>query len=219
MDRDDERDIDLNLSAKEWDDKKGKRYIERTKDAKVPKILKDFVRNAFPGKACELGSGSGNSSIFLLENDWKVTSYDINSNSKESIISRISDDRKEKFKFVKTFFEDIELEKENDLIVAFNSLSFCKKEYFEEFFQKIADSIKPGGYLIGNLFGNRHQYNRPGKEMTFFARKEVEELLSKYFLVDFENPKQFAEFEGEKMASNGEKVFWHDFYFRIMKKI
>ncbi len=218
MEREDEREGKAKHSNKTWQGDNGIRYNERTINKRPKPELIEFVKNVEHGKACELGPGSGTSTIFLLENNWQVTSYDINMNSKECIESRISESEKEKFKFVRSKFENIELEKDNDLIVAFNSLPFCKKEYFESFFEKVANSIKPGGYLIGNLFGNRHAYNTPDSKMTFHTREEIENLLKKYFIVDFNNAKQFVEREEFKRTLESDRVLWHTYVFRIMKK-
>lgn len=58
----------------------------------------------------------------------------------EVISSKLDDEERKKFRFVRQDFENIELEN-NKLLVANFSIPFCKKDCFNNFWNKITDSI------------------------------------------------------------------------------
>ena len=98
-----------------------------------------------PGKAIELGCGAGNDTIYLIKNNWNVLAID-RENVEERITKRLAKEKLAKFTFQKQDFETIKLE-ENNLIVANYSLPFCKKDKFEELWNKIKRSILPNRIL------------------------------------------------------------------------
>ncbi|MEE0865258.1 MAG: hypothetical protein U0L98_00395 [Clostridia bacterium] len=59
------------------------------------------------------------------------------------IESRLNTEELERFQFICQDFENIQLDK-NDLIVSNFSLPFCNKKYFNEFWNKIVNSINTG---------------------------------------------------------------------------
>lgn len=97
--------------------------------------------NIKPENAIDLGCGSGNESVYLIKNGWRVLAID-KENTIEYIINRLNENEREKLTFSVQNFENIMLE-ENKLLVANFSIPFCNKDNFKEFWSKIKNSILP----------------------------------------------------------------------------
>ena len=133
MERDESREIKRNP----WQGSHGREYNKNTERLKPREGVKRVVDKLPPGTAIEIGPGAGNDTVFLLNNGWRVTAVDINEDSKTRIESRIDETLKDKFTFLRKSFEGLTLEKEiADVVVAYNSLHFCDKDYFDEFFNQ-----------------------------------------------------------------------------------
>lgn len=117
-----------------WDGARGKRYIEKTKDRLPKSALVRLVKEIEPGKAIELGIGSGTDTIHLLKSGWNVDAVDINEEGRNRVQKAIESEQEDKFVFIKRKFEDLKLQKNQyDLVVGFDSLHFCDKEFFKNF--------------------------------------------------------------------------------------
>ena len=119
------------------------KYYENTKDALPHKNIKEFIKiSDKQGNAIDLGCGAGRDTVFLVKNNWNVLAID-REETKEIISNMLNTEEMKRFRFSSQTFEEIKLE-ENNLIVANFSLPFCSKEYFNEFWNKIVDSITKG---------------------------------------------------------------------------
>ena len=118
-------------------------YYENTKNAlphdNVKKVIE--IENK-KGNAIDLGCGAGRDTIFLIKNNWNVIAID-REDTRSIIESRFNTEELERFQFICQDFENIQLDK-NDLIVSNFSLPFCNKKYFNEFWNKIVNSINTG---------------------------------------------------------------------------
>ena len=119
-----------------------KKYYENTENALPHPMLKRFIdnKNIKPGSAIDLGCGAGRDTIYLLKNGWRVLSID-GEKTGEIIYSKLDDEERKRFRFVRQDFENIELKK-NNLLVANFSIPFCKKEFFNEFWNKMTHGQK-----------------------------------------------------------------------------
>ncbi len=128
-----------------------KKYYENTKNALPHPMVKKFIdMNIKPKNAIDLGCGAGRDTIYLIKNSWEVLSID-RENTKEIISSKLDSEEIKRFRFNVQNFEDIELEK-NNLLVANFSIPFCNKDYFNEFWDKITDSILKDRIFCWKLF-------------------------------------------------------------------
>jgi len=128
-----------------------KKYYENTKDALPHPMVKKIIdMNIKPKKAIDLGCGAGRDTIYLIKNSWEVLSID-REDTKEIISSKLDNEEIKRFRFNVQNFEDIELEK-NNLLVANFSIPFCNKDYFNEFWNKITDSILKDRIFCWKLF-------------------------------------------------------------------
>ena len=103
-----------------------------------------------PSNAIDLGCGAGRDTIYLIKNGWNVLSIDKEDTGK-FISSKLNEEEIKRFRFVRQDFENIELEK-NNLFVANFSIPFCKKDCFNELWNKITNSILKERILCGNFF-------------------------------------------------------------------
>lgn len=127
------------------------KYYENTKNALPHPMVKKFINmNINPKYAIDLGCGAGRDTIYLIKNGWKVLSID-KENTREFISSKLDNEELKNFNFECQNFENIELEK-NNLLVASFSIPFCNKDYFNEFWNKISNSILKERILCWEFF-------------------------------------------------------------------
>ena len=128
-----------------------KKYYESTKNLEPHFIVKKFINmNIKPENAIDLGCGSGNESVYLIKNGWRVLAID-KENTIEYIINRLNENEREKLTFSVQNFENIMLE-ENKLLVANFSIPFCNRDNFKEFWSKIKNSILPERLFCRKFF-------------------------------------------------------------------
>ena len=119
------------------------KYYENTKNSLPHENIINFIKlEENKGDAIDLGCGTGRDTIFLIKNDWNVLSID-REDTEKIIAENLNEKELKQFSFLSQTFEDIKLEK-NNLVVANFSLPFCNKDYFNEFWKKIVESILKG---------------------------------------------------------------------------
>lgn len=182
------------------------KYYENTQNDKPNKNVKYFIENINlrQTSAIDLGCGQGNDVLYLIKNGWKVLGID-REDVEERIRKRLDENQQLSFRFELQDFENLKI-KETDLIIANFSLSFCNNNKFEEIWEIIRESIRAGGYFVGNFLGDRDSWTKTKSEMTFFTKKQVENLF-----IDFKIDK-FDEIEVDKPTALGNPKHWHFFY-------
>lgn len=121
--------------------KKIEEYYQKT-GTEIPHAnIKRFIEEAeiIPGKAIELGCGTGRDTIYLIRNKWNVIAID-KEDVEEKIRKKLKEEEQKQFKFEQQEFEQIKLE-QNNLVVANFSLPFCNKNEFKNLWKKIEHSI------------------------------------------------------------------------------
>ena len=127
------------------------KYYENTENALPHPMLKKFINmNNNPKYAIDLGCGAGRDTIYLIKNGWKVLSID-KENTSEIISNKLNNEELEKFNFECQDFENIKLEKSNLLVSNF-SIPFCNKNYFNEFWREMSNSILKERIFCWQLF-------------------------------------------------------------------
>lgn len=143
------------------------KFYENTKDAMPHDNIKKFVEmNTKSGNAIDLGCGAGRDTIFLIKNNWNVTAID-REDTQNIIEANLKEEELKKLKFICQNFENIQLEK-NDLIVSNFSISFCSKNYFYDFWNKIVNSINNGRILCWKFFWNKRFMGINRRKYDFF---------------------------------------------------
>ena len=179
-------------------------YYENTKNKKANKNIREFISlKTEIGNAIELGCGAGRDTKLLLENKWNVLAIDREEVS-NIIKENLNEEELKRFRFQKQELENLKLEK-NNLIVANNSLSFCKKEKFEEMWDKIKNSILSNGYFVGNFFGINDEWAKNKKDMSFLSKESCLKLFDDFDIIEFK------EIEKEGLTGLGKIKYWHIF--------
>ena len=127
------------------------KYYKNTENALPHPIVKKIIDlNIKPENAIDLGCGAGRDTIFLIKNGWNVLAID-KEDTEEIISSKLDNEEIKKFRFTSQDFECVKLEK-TKLLVANFSIPFCKKDYFNQFWNKIVDSILKERLFCGEFF-------------------------------------------------------------------
>ncbi|MBL4591064.1 MAG: class I SAM-dependent methyltransferase [Phycisphaerales bacterium] len=161
--------------------------------------------------AIDFGCGEGRDTAELLRNGWRVHAIDGHPEGIKRLIDR--DDLVDPTRLTMQLapFEAVELPP-CDLLNASYSLPFCRPESFDAMWNRIVDSIRPGGRFAGQLFGDRHSWAKID-DRSHQAAERVEQLLSPF---DVESLKE-EDREGEDC--NGEQTHWHVFHIIARKPI
>ncbi len=152
-------------------------------------------------KAIDLGCGSGNDTIYLLEKNYSVIAVDKERCVIDVIKNRIKD--KSKLDFIIEKFENIELNKDIvDLIVSNLSMYFCNPKYFKKFCNNIIEAIVHNGYFVGNFLGKEDDWSKDSNR-TFVDKKEIEEIFKNFEIIYFQEKKY------KKKTAAGKIKSWH----------
>ena len=188
------------MQMKDWKD-----YQNRTYNNNVCKLLIYFLNNYKVKNSIDLGCGSGNETVYMLNHNIKVLAVDKQLN-KQYILDRIDENRKDKVKFLEHEFENIKLPK-TDAITAFFSIPFCNPEHFNDLWDTIYNSLNNNGYFVGQLFGDRDDW-KDAPLINTFTIDEVKKYLKKYKIIKLDEIEYIRESDNKK---------WH-FYNIIAQK-
>lgn len=188
-------------------------YYNRTINNKPNKLLMKFFdmkldRDINEKTAIDLGCGTGNDTIFLLDKGFKVTAVD-----KENKVINIIKDKIQNNKnlsFIIDDFAKIRLHKVN-LITANFSLHFCNPLYFDKFMCEITENISLGGYFVGNFLGKEDQWFSD-KTKTFVDRNKIQEIFKGFDIIHFNEEKYY------KDSVSIKNKYWHVFNVIVQKK-
>ena len=179
-------------------------YQQRNYNRTVHKLLTEFCTEHKINNAVDLGCGSGNESVYLLKNGIKVTCIDSKLN-KSFILERLEADEVKLVSFIESSFEEVILPK-TEMLMAFFSIPFCSPDKFNLLWDKIYECLEPNGYFVGQLFGDRDDWNN-NKNINTFAVEEAKHYLERYNVIKFE------EIEYTRKSDNKK---WH--YYDIIAK-
>ncbi len=163
-----------------------------------------------PGKAIDIGCGAGRDTKYLLKHGWNVIAID-KSDVYDRISKYLTKADSQRFQFSQQEFENIKLERA-DLIVANFSLSFCKKDKFNEMWDKIVENLNANGYFVGNFFGINDEWKDKMSDQSFFTKEEVEKLLDGFNIIKFD------EVDKNALPGVGKMKHWHYFNVVAQKK-
>jgi SAM-dependent methyltransferase len=169
---------------------------------------------AEPGFAVDFGCGEGRDSAELLRRGWKVLAIDGHESAFEYLRKRTDFPRAARepgrFETLTARMEDAEWPA-CELFNASFSLPFVDPVSFDEVWNRIVDSIKPGGRFAGQLFGERDSWAAL-PDRSHQTREQVDELLRKFRLEHF----QEEEREGGDCLNNPKH--WHVFHIVAQKR-
>lgn len=130
-----------------------------------------------PGFAVDLGCGTGKDTVELLGRGWRVKAIDYCQQGIDKLLERPeAAARKNRLRTQVASFSTATWQR-CDLMVALLSLPYCPAGEFFPVWQKVVRSLKPGGYLVCHLFGDKEKW--PGAENArHHSAEQVEALLN-----------------------------------------
>jgi tellurite methyltransferase len=159
--------------------------------------------------AIDLGCGEGRDTLELLRRGWRVLAIDAAPEAFEHLLPRVPAAQRERLETGVATMETLQLPR-CDLLNSSYTLPFCAPEKFEEMWRKLVASVRRGGRLAGQLFGDRDDWARCG-DRCHFSRAQVERLYADFVW------ESFREEEHDETDSSGVK-HWHVFHIVARKR-
>jgi membrane dipeptidase len=184
------------------------RYFDHAGDDPRATLLDAMGRFATPGLAVDLGCGTGRDTLALVHAGWKVIAIDREQEAIGRLRAAVGEDRGQLTTEVSSFEEA--RWPACELVNASFSLPFCPPEHFDEVWQRIVDSLRPGGRFAGQLFGNRDEWS--GSGITVHTRARVGELLAPFEV------ERLDEVDEEGSTILGKRKHWHLFHIVARKR-
>jgi SAM-dependent methyltransferase len=162
---------------------------------------------ATPGQAVEAGFGDGTETLALLDAGWTVTAIDSAPAAAEVLAPRVAGDTTDRLEVVIAPAADVRLPLV-DLFYSGYVLSYLAPDAFTRLWTRLRDHLRPGGFIVVNIFGDRHGWaGQPGT--TFLSRSDVEALLDGLEIPVFDE----VEEDGDSFIG---PTHWH--YFDIVAR-
>lgn len=187
------------------------KYVKKTKNHPPRALLVQAVSFVSEkNHALDLGAGALTDTKYLVNQGFNhVTAVD-HENLAQEEYNKLP---QEKVDYVITTFGQFAYSTTTfNLVNAQFALPFNPPETFAETFQKIKHSLKPGGIFVGQLFGERDEWNKARRRMSFFTRAQVDALLSDMEVLEI------TEEEKDQRPVVGKVKHWHIFHIIARKK-
>jgi tellurite methyltransferase len=156
--------------------------------------------------AVDMGCGEGRDTVEILRRGWRVFAFDGFEEGIRRLRERpdLTPDALARLETTVQRFEEARWPTAT-LINAAYSLPFCPREAFPDLWQRILESLPPGGRFSGQLFGDHDEW-AVAEKVTFQTRREAERLLAPL------NVELFTEEERDGTTANGRPKHWHVFH-------
>ena len=175
-------------------------YFAVAGDDPRPTLLDALARFDKPGLAVDLGAGTGRDSAELLRRGWRVIAIDREQQAVDRL-SAIAAPPQLELRLAR--FEDAEWPA-CELVNASFSLPFCPSQEFTRVWQKIVDSLRPGGRFCGQLFGEHDDW--AGSGVVVQTRAELGELLAPFEV------ELLDEYDRDGRTAVGTRKHWHVYH-------
>lgn len=184
------------------------RYLALAGDDPRPTLVAAATRFAEPGRAVDLGAGSGRDTAELLRRGWRVLAIDREQDAIDRL-RKLAGGDSARLETRVARFEDADWP-ESDLVNASFSLPFCPPDSFPGLWRRIVDSLPPGGRFSGQIFGEHDEW--AGSGIVVQTRAELDELLRPFEV------EQLEELESEGNTVTGKPKHWHVFHVVARKR-
>jgi len=155
--------------------------------------------------AVDLGAGGGRDVIEMLRRGWQVLAIDAAPESAEAIRGRpdLPPDAQIETRTVRIEDADWPL---CDLVNSSFALPIVAPDIFGDIWQRIVDSLRPGGRVAGQFYGDKDSWAGVREHMTCHTRAEAQARL---WVLEVE---MFEEEEDDSTTPRGETKHWHVFH-------
>ena len=129
-----------------------------------------------PGTAVDVGSGDGTETMRLLDAGWRVVAIDSAPAAAEVLEPRVPDGARDRLEIRTEPADEVDLPP-FDLLYSAYVLSYLPPDAFTRLWAQARQALRPGGFIVVNIFGDRHEWAGKEPDTTFLSRDEVERLL------------------------------------------
>jgi hypothetical protein len=155
-----------------------------------------------PGQAVEIGFGDGTETLALLGAGWRVVAIDPTPEAATALRANVAPDDADRLEILTVTGEAADLPP-FDLLYAGYALSFIPPKAFAGFWPKVRAGLRPGGFLVCNIFGVRDTW-AGNRKMTFVTREKVDGMVEGLDVIALDEEDQDgSSFSGQK--------HWHVF--------
>ena len=154
------------------------------------------------GRAVEIGFGDGTEALALLASGWQVLAIDPTPGAADVLRPRVPRSAVSRLEILTARVDDAEVPP-FDLLYAGYALPFIRPEAFPRVWAELVARVRPGGFLVANLFGVRDTWSGD-PDMTFVDADRVQALLAGLDQTDV------RELENDGDSFDGPK-HWHVF--------
>jgi len=154
--------------------------------------------------AIDLGCGEGRDTAELLRRGWRVLAIDGHPEAFQRLVIHEGIGPTPRLTMRMVLLEEVELPP-CDLLNASFALPFCRPDSFGHLWGRILDSIRTGGRLAGQLFGDRDSWAAL-PDRSHHTRAEAESLLEPFEIERFDEEER----EGKDCAETPKH--WHVFH-------
>ena len=137
-----------------------------------------------PGQAVEIGFGDGTETLELLGRGWHVTAIDPTPEAAAGLLAKVPAVEAARLSIVTAAAQDAEIPPFGILYAGY-ALSFIPPDAFGSLWQRVRASLRPGGWLIFNIFGVKDTW-ASDPLMTFLDRPGAEALVAGLEVVAFD---------------------------------
>jgi SAM-dependent methyltransferase len=163
---------------------------------------------AEPGRAVDLGCGTGRDTFELLRRGWSVLAVDGQQEAIDRLLAAAPAGASLEARVAR--LEDATWP-ECDLVNSSYALPFVPPQAFAAVWARIVDSLRAGGRFSGQLFGERDEW-RTDPRLTFQTRADVARLFAPFDL------EQLDEVEDDGKTATGAAKHWHLFHIVARKR-
>jgi SAM-dependent methyltransferase len=129
-----------------------------------------------PGTAVDVGSGDGTETMRLLDAGWRVVAIDSAPAAAEVLAPRVHGEARDRLEIRTEPADEVDLPA-LDLLYSAYVLSYLPPDAFARLWAHAREALRPGGFIVVNIFGDRHEWAGKEPDTTFLSRAEVEALL------------------------------------------
>lgn len=156
-------------------------YMEKPSQT-INLIWKNFLSG---GSVLDLGCGRGHDSLFLANNNFRVTAVDISEVSINQIKIKKNEFSLDNLELICGDISDFEIAKDKyDVIICRNVLNFLDKEKALEILNNIKSKAKIGSYIVIDVFTKDDPSFTSGNKFTcYFEEQELLKIFSDFKVV------------------------------------
>lgn len=156
-------------------------YFDRTNTYQGPQDTLSTAIEHFkeegrePGEAIDLGCGTGNDTLYLVQQGWTVRAMDNEESARDYLMKKIPATWHKRVSFEASPFEKFVFSPAL-LINASYCIEYCHPNEIKKVMQRISANLLPGGRFCGHFLGKKDSWN--GIPTMNFATREI---LRSYF--------------------------------------